>query len=56
MADGGFLIKFDNKPAERCYKAAFSYDEWTYTVNYDAPKPLPDDVKSITVVIEKGGR
>jgi len=27
MADGGFLIKFDGKKMERCYAAAFDYDE-----------------------------
>lgn len=55
MADGGFLIKFDGKEVERCYKIAFSYDEWTYTTNFDKPNPLPDKLKSIEVMIEKGG-
>ena len=28
MADGGFLVKFDGKEVERCYAAAFDYDDW----------------------------
>lgn len=55
MADGGFLIKFNGKEVARCYKIAFSHDEWTYTTNFDKPKPLPDKLRSIEVLIEKGG-
>ncbi len=55
MANGGFLIKFDGKGVVRCYKVAFSYEEWTWTKNFDAPKPLPDKLKSIEVLIEAGG-
>jgi hypothetical protein len=55
MADGGFLIKINKKKVAQCYKIAFSYDEWTYTTNFDKPKPLPDMLKSIEVLIEKGG-
>lgn len=55
MAGGGFLIKFDGKEVARCYKIEFCYDEWTYTTNFDKPMPLPDKLKSIDVLLEKGG-
>ena len=54
MAHGGFLIKLNGKEVTRCYKIAFSYDEWTYTTNFDKPKPLPEQLKSIEVLIEEG--
>jgi hypothetical protein len=56
MADGGFLIKFDGKKEVRCYKVAFSYDDWTYTTNFDNPKPLPDELKEISVELESSFR
>jgi hypothetical protein len=56
MAEGGFLVKFDGKEVARVYSVAFDYDEWRYKLNFDDPKPLPDDVKTITVTIERGGR
>ncbi|MBK8871708.1 MAG: hypothetical protein IPN19_11915 [Elusimicrobia bacterium] len=56
MADGGFLIKFDGKEVVRCYKVAFSYDEWSWTKNFDAPESLPDKLKTIEVKLEKGGK
>ena len=52
MADGGFLIKFDGKKAERCYAVAFDYDEWKYTVNNKETKELPEDVGSISIKVE----
>jgi hypothetical protein len=55
MADGGFVIKFDGHEVA-CYKVSFSYDEWTYTKNFEAPKPLPDTVKTISVVTEGESR
>jgi len=51
MAAGGFLIKFDGKEVERCYAAAFDYDEWSYTINGKDKKELPP-VKSITIEVE----
>jgi hypothetical protein len=56
MADGGFLIKFDGKDVAHCYKVTFSYDDWTYTINFDAPKQLPDELDSVEVVIEESSR
>lgn len=56
MADGGFLIKFNGKKEVRCYKVAFSYDDWTYTTNFDNPKPLPDELKEISVELESSSR
>ena len=56
MADGGFLIKFDGKKAARCYKIAFSYDDWTYTTNFDEPKPLPNKLKEVSIEIETSSR
>lgn len=56
MADGGFLVKFDGKEVKRCYRFSATYDTWTYTTNSDAPQPLPEGLKSITLVIENQGR
>jgi hypothetical protein len=52
MAEGGFLIKFDGKEAERCYAVAFDYDEWQYIINNTEKKELPPGVKSIAIDIE----
>ena len=52
MPDGGFVVKFDEKEVVRCYRVAFDYDDWTYTINTDAPKPFPE-LKSIAVVPEE---
>jgi len=54
MADGGFVVKFDGKKAERCYAVAFDYDEWQYTINDTKKKELPAGIKTITVEIEEG--
>ena len=51
MAEGGFLIKFDGKEAERCYAVSFDYDEWSYVINVKEKKKLPV-VKSITIEVE----
>ena len=53
MAEGGFLIKFDGKRAERCYAVSFDYDAWEYSVNGKEARPLPDGVKVITVAVER---
>ncbi len=53
MAEGGFLIKFDGKEAERCYAVSFDYDLREYTINNTEPKPLPADVETITVMVER---
>lgn len=52
MAEGGFLLKFDGKEAERCYAAAFDYDEWQYIINDTEKKKLPLGLRSITIEIE----
>jgi len=51
MPDGGFLIKFDGKLAERCYAVAFDYDLWEYTVNGKKKRKLLD-VKKISIEAE----
>jgi hypothetical protein len=56
MAEGGFLVRFDGKEVARCYSVAFDYDEWQFKLNAADPQPLPEDVKTITVIIERGGR
>lgn len=53
MAEGGFLIKFDGKEAERCYAVSFDYDEWQYTINNTENKKLPAGVETITVIVER---
>ena len=53
MADGGFSVKFDGKEATRCFAVAFDYDTWEYTINEAETKPLPEDVKVITVSVER---
>ena len=53
MADGGFVVKFDGKKAERCFAVAFDYDEWQYTVNETEKKELPAGIKNITIEIEE---
>jgi hypothetical protein len=49
MPDGGFLVKFvtDGGKSEDyfCYSVAFDYDEWTYKLNDDVPKPFPPMIK-----------
>lgn len=52
MPDGGFLIKFDGKEAERCYAVKFDYDEWTYVLNEKEKRQLPPGTKAITVEVE----
>ena len=52
MADGGFLVKFDGKEVQRCYKVSFDYDEGQYTINDDEPKSLPQGVKAVTILLE----
>ena len=53
MPDGGFLIKFEGKEITRCYAIAFDYDEWQYSINNKEKKPLPQDVKNITIEAER---
>lgn len=52
MADGGFVVKINGKELCRCYAIALDYDEWKYTVNDTAVKPLPEDTESISVEVE----
>ena len=53
MAEGGFLVKFDGKEVTRCFAVAFDYDLREYTINDTETKPLPADVKAITVIVEE---
>lgn len=53
MPDGGFLVKFDGKKAERCYSVKFDYDEWIYLLNDKEKKPLPNGLRSIVIEVEK---
>lgn len=52
MADGGFLVKFDEKEVARCYAVAFDYDERQYTINEEKKRELPA-VKKITIEVEE---
>jgi len=52
MAEGGFLLKFDGKEAERCYAVSFDYDDWQYVINEKERKALPAGTRSITIEIE----
>lgn len=52
MPNGGFLIKFDGKEADRCYAVAFDYDKQQYIVNNKERQKLPSDVKTITIEVE----
>ena len=53
MAGGGFLIKFDGKEVERCYSVKFDYDEWSYLLNDKEKKPLPNELSSIAIEVER---
>ena len=53
MAEGGFLVKFDEKEAVRCFAIAFDYDEWQYTINEKEKRELPAGVKKISIEIEE---
>ena len=53
MAEGGFLIKFDEREVTRCFAVAFDYDLREYTINNTETKPLPADVETITVIVER---
>jgi len=52
MSEGGFLIKFDGKEAERCFSCSFDYDEYEYVINDKDRKDLPQGVKKIEIVVE----
>jgi hypothetical protein len=53
MADGGFLVKFDGKEVDHCYAVAFDYDLREYTINGTETKPLPADVETISIEVER---
>lgn len=38
--------------AERCFSCSFDYDEREYMVNETDPKPLPEGVRKIEIVVE----
>lgn len=52
MAEGGFVVKFDDEKPETCYAVSFDYDEWQYTLNGKEKKPLPAGVKKIMIEVE----
>lgn len=52
MAEGGFLVKFDEKEAKRCYAVAFDYDEWVYVINEREKAAIPKGTTKITIEIE----
>ena len=52
MSDGGFLLKFNGKDAERCHTVSFDYDNWQITVNNTKTQKLPSDLKEVTIVAE----
>ncbi|MFH1882183.1 MAG: hypothetical protein ABIL62_05675 [Planctomycetota bacterium] len=52
MADGGFVVKFDDSDEKRCYAISFDYDEWFYKMNNEEPRAIPQGTKKITVKIE----
>jgi len=52
MAEGGFLVKFDEKEVARCFAVAFDYDEWQYTVNETEKRELPP-VDKITIEVQR---
>ncbi|MFH1753546.1 MAG: hypothetical protein ABH875_05130 [Candidatus Omnitrophota bacterium] len=54
MADGGFLVKFDEKEVARCYAVSFDYDTHEYVVNGKDKRQLPVEVMAITIEVEKG--
>lgn len=54
MAEGGFVVQFDGKEVCRCFAVAFDYDTWEYIVNEQDSQPIPEGVKAITVIPERG--
>ena len=52
MAEGGFLVKFDEKEVARCYAVAFDYDEWQYVINDTEKHELPR-VKKISIEVKE---
>ena len=50
--EGGFLVKFNDKEVFHCSSANFDYDNWEYSENANEKKPIPTDVKTITIVVE----
>ncbi len=53
MAEGGFLVKFDEKTAQRCYAVEFDYDEWSYAINNGEKKELLKGIRKISIEIEE---
>jgi len=54
MANGGFAVKFEGakeKP-QKCYAIKLDYDEWSYTINNEPAKELPQGVKRIVIEIK----
>ncbi|MDP3763705.1 MAG: hypothetical protein Q8Q92_03595 [bacterium] len=52
MADGGFVVKINEKEISRCYAVSFDYDEWKYVVNNKETQALPENTESISVEVE----
>ena len=53
MPEGGFLIKFDGKKKVRCYSVAVHFDEWECVVNDKKKIKLPEQLKAITIKVER---
>ena len=52
MTDGGFVVKFDGKEAERCYVCKFDYDDYSYEINNKEKKAIPAGTKKIEIELE----
>jgi len=52
MADGGFIIKFDGKEAERCYACKFDYDDYSYEISNKEKKEMPAGTRKIEIELE----
>jgi len=51
MPQGGFLVKFDEEEPQRAYAVAFDYDEWSYAINNEEKKKMPEGTQRITIEI-----
>ena len=52
MPNGGWIVKFNNKEVERCYRIFFDYDNWEHTVNNEKPKKFfASGISSIKIEI-----
>ncbi len=52
MAEGGFVVTFDDVGEHRCYAVSFDYDLWVYKINNEKPRSIPPGTQRIVVEIE----